>query len=109
MGMLGYENFNGFQKPINKAIATCTALNIPVQENFERVTRLIDGKANPDFKLTRFACYLVSINGDVRKPEVAFAQAYFVTMAEAFRQYVQNAENIERVQNREKYRTKSGH
>jgi DNA-damage-inducible protein D len=102
MGMLGYENFTAFQKPVNKAIATCTALNIPVQENFEQVSRLIDGKPAPDFKLTRFACYLVSINGDVRKPEVASAQAYFVTMAEAFRQYVQNAENIERVQNREK-------
>ena len=101
MRMLGYESLAAFQKPINKAIATCTALNIPVVENFEQVQRIVNGETAPDFKLTRFACYLVSINGDVRKPEVASAQAYFVTMAEAFRHYIQDAENVERGQTRE--------
>jgi DNA-damage-inducible protein D len=37
------------------------------------------------------------MNGDVRNPRVAQAQAYFITMAEAFRQYVHEAENVERV------------
>jgi DNA-damage-inducible protein D len=101
MQMLGYESFSAFQKPINKAIATCTALNIPVLENFQQVHRFVNGESVPDFKLTRFACYLTSINGDVRKPEVAAAQAYFVTMAEAFRHYIQDTENVQRVQTRE--------
>jgi len=101
MKMLGYESLTAFQKPINKAIATCTALNIPVLENFQQVQRVVNGEMVSDFKLTRFACYLVSINGDVRKPEVAAAQAYFVTMAEAFRHYIQDTENVERVQTRE--------
>jgi DNA-damage-inducible protein D len=101
MKMLGYESLVAFQKPINKAIATCTALNIPVLENFQQVQRLVNGQTIGDFRLSRFACYLVAINGDVRKPEVAEAQAYFVTMAEAFRHYLQDAENIERVQERE--------
>ncbi len=77
MKMLGYGSLTAFQKPINKAIATCTALNIPVVEHFSQVKRVVDGIPVADFKLTRFACYLVSINGDVRKPEVAAAQAYF--------------------------------
>jgi DNA-damage-inducible protein D len=101
MGMLGYESFTAFQKPINKATATCVALNIPVTEHFRQVDRVINGQTLPDFKLTRYACYLISINGDVRKPEVAAAQAYFVTMAEAFRHYILDAENVERVQTRE--------
>lgn len=101
MRMLGYESFQALQKPINKAIATCTALNINVAENFAQVQREVDGQVVQDIKLTRFACYLVAINGDVRKPEVASAQAYFVTMAEAFRQYLQGAEQVERVQIRE--------
>jgi DNA-damage-inducible protein D len=101
MQMLGYESLTAFQKPINKAIATCTALNIQVLENFQQVQRVINGETVSDFRLTRFACYLISINGDVRKPEVAAAQAYFVTMAEAFRHYIQDSENVERVQTRE--------
>jgi DNA-damage-inducible protein D len=101
MQMMGYETFAAFQKPINKATATLIALNIPIQEHFRQVDRIIDDETVPDFKLTRYACYLVAINGDVRKPEVAAAQAYFVTMAEAFRHYILDAENIERVQIRE--------
>lgn len=101
MRMLGYESYQAFQKPINKAIATCTALNIPVVENFEQVRRVVDGEAIQDIKLTRFACYLVAVNGDVKKPQVAAAQAYFVTMAEAFRQFIQGADEVERVQIRE--------
>jgi DNA-damage-inducible protein D len=101
MQMLGYETFTAFQKPINKATATCIALSIPIQEHFRQVDRVINGETVPDFKLTRYACYLVAINGDVRKPEVAAAQAYFVTMAEAFRHYILDAENVERVQIRE--------
>jgi hypothetical protein len=69
MAMLGYESLAAFQEPINKAIATCTALNIPVLENFQH--RIVNGESVSDFRLTRFACYLISINGDVRKPEVA--------------------------------------
>ena len=101
MKMLGYESFPSFQKAINKATATCLALNISVTDNFAQVQRTVDFEVVNDFKLTRFACYLTAINGDVRKPEVAAAQAYFVTMAEAFREYVQNADEVERVQIRE--------
>ena len=101
MRMLGYESFEAFRKPINRAIATCTSLDFQIAENFSQVQRELGAETVPDFKLTRFACYLVAVNGDVRKPEVAAAQAYFVTMAEAFRHYVQGADNVERVQIRD--------
>ncbi len=65
MLMLGYENFESFERSsINKAIGACTTLGIPVLENFQQVNRNIDGRPCRDYKLTRFACYLTAMNGD---------------------------------------------
>jgi DNA-damage-inducible protein D len=97
MDMLGYESFQAFEQAINRAIGTCTTLGISVLDNFQQCTR--DGVS--DYKLSRFACYLVAMNGDVRKPSVAAAQAYFATLAEAARQYMQAVHGVERVQIRD--------
>jgi DNA-damage-inducible protein D len=94
---LGYEDYNSFQKAINRAIGACSTLGIPNEENFVSVTRDINGKPVKDHKLSRFACYLTAMNGDVNKPRVAQAQTYFAVMAESFRQYLADAEAIERV------------
>jgi len=97
MGMLGYQSFSSFQKAVHKAVAACTTLGIDVMENFQQVERVIDGKTERDYKLSRFACYLTSMNGDTKKPEVARAQAYFAVIAESFKRYIEAAEEVERV------------
>jgi len=98
MQMLGYESFDAFEKTcINKAIGACTTLHISVVENFQQVQRELECGSVRDYKLSRFACYLAAMNGDARKPAVAAAQAYFASMAEAVRQYIAQAENVERV------------
>ena len=100
MAMLGYESMQSSEQPINRAIGTCTTLGIPVLENFEQVSRELDGERISDFKLSRFACYLIAMNGDVRKPQVALAQAYFAKVAEAMRQY-HCGEEVQRLQIRD--------
>jgi DNA-damage-inducible protein D len=97
MKWLGYESNAAFQKAFNRALQACTALNIPIVENFSQVEREINGKKILDWKLSRYACYLTAMNGDPRKPQVARAQAYFVTVAQALESYIQDADNIERV------------
>lgn len=104
-GTLGYDSFNTFDQVINKAIGVCLSLKIPVIDNFAQTTCMQGAREVSDYKLSRFACYLVAMNGDVRKPEVASAQAYFAALADAFQQYVAEAENVERV----KIRADIGH
>jgi DNA-damage-inducible protein D len=97
MEMLGYTDYAVFRRgAINKAITVCLTLDIDVAANFEQVERDIDGKKQPDFRLSKFACYLVAMNGDVKKKEVAKAQAYFITVTEAFKRYVE-AQQVERL------------
>ncbi len=91
---LGYSTITPVLKAINNAIAACATLGIPIHENFQEISSPDHPK---DWKLSRFACYLTVMNGDSRNKKVAQAQAYFVTMAEAFRQYVQEAASVERV------------
>jgi DNA-damage-inducible protein D len=97
MGMLGYTEFESFEKAIHKAIKACSSLGIPLIGVVTPVEREIDGITLRDYKLTRFGCYLVAINGDVKKPQVAAAQGYFIALAEAFRQHVQQSDNVERL------------
>lgn len=95
MEALGYDN--AFEvarsKPVQRAMTACNSLGIPIQENFIFL--------NDDVKLTRFACYLVAMNADPKKPQVAAAQAYFATLAVQFSQFAQENEVMDRVLTRE--------
>lgn len=97
MLMLGYEQYASFKKAINKAVSTCMTLEIDIMDNFQQVMREINGESTSDYKLSRFACYLIAMNADGKKPQVAKAQAFFAASAEAIRRYVDNAEDVERV------------
>lgn len=91
---LGYDDSSSLKKAINKAMTVCLTLNIPVHENFQQYESETEKN---DFKLSRFACYLIVMNGDVRNPMVAKAQAYFAGLADAFSQHIQQAGSVERV------------
>jgi DNA-damage-inducible protein D len=95
---LGYKEYTPTMTPINKAMTVCISLPaIITADHFREEVRYLDGKQIKDFKLSRFACYLVSMNADVKKAQVAKAQAYFAAFTASVQEYVKSQEDIERV------------
>lgn len=99
MKILGYEKWDRFSDVIAKAQASFTACgigqaqddllpgvgnqNILCNHFHEAEREVIRGNGGApqyvkDFHLSRYAAYLVAMNGDSRKPEIAAAQHYFV-------------------------------
>lgn len=101
MKMLDYKDMKSFQKAIEKAIKTCMTLNIPYYDNFIQEFRDVKGELQSDYKLTRFACYLTVMNADNKKEPVAAAQIYFAEQTRRFELYIQNSNEIERIQIRD--------
>lgn len=101
MDMIGYPTMAAFSKPMNRAMQACLATNIDTHDNFIKVTRIVDGETITDYKLTRFACYMIAMNGDSKKPLVAKSQAYFAHQAEKIHLLLEGANDLERIITRE--------
>ena len=97
MLMLGYSEMSSFKKVIDRATKAFISLNIEHLDNIIRVARDIDGRSQTDYKLTRFACYLIAMNGDPKKPEVAMIQAYFATQTRQFELYIEKQSDVDRL------------
>lgn len=101
MKTLGYETWASFQKVINKAIASCAALNVQIQEVFIPDTFLDDGKEVRSFRLTRFGCFLVTMHADSKKPQVAQAKTVLAAIADALVEQNIQQGALERIEVRE--------
>ena len=96
---LGYKDYNVFKaSAMNRAQQTLLALDILLDEHFKQEKTVNeDGTEVVDVRLSRFACYLVAMNGDPKKRQVARAQAYFARFNEECQRFLDDAEQIERV------------
>lgn len=77
MTLLEYSNWESFYKVIKKAKISCENSGYVVEDNFSEFIKpdtII--KEVTDYKLTRFACYLIIINADPRKKSVALGKTY---------------------------------
>lgn len=104
MKALGYENWGSFKNVINKAIASCAHLGVDIGESFVADQVIIDGKLLSTYKLSRFACFLITMQADSKKPEVAKAKIALAAIADAL--IVQHIEDnsLARIETREDLR-----
>ena len=82
MPVLQYTKWQNFEKIIDKAKTTCKNSNFDILDHFTDASKMVligSGayRKQIDYKLTRYACYLIAQNGDSRKKVIALAQTYF--------------------------------
>ena len=80
--VLDYSQWRRFENVINKAILACKNSNINIDDHFADVGKMVDIGSNTkretkDYRLSRYACYLITQNGDSRKETIALGQTYF--------------------------------
>jgi hypothetical protein len=82
MPLLGYEQWKNFAEAIERARIAARNSGYEPDLHFCRSRQKgTGGRPRDDFRLTRFACYMIAINGDPNKAEIADAQSYFVIKA----------------------------
>jgi len=80
--ILQYAKWENFHKVIKTAQIACKISQQSVEDCFPEVRKsIISGKGKRseivDYKLNRYACYLIVMNGDPRKEVIALGQTYF--------------------------------
>lgn len=103
MLLIDYSNWQNFEKVIKKAIVACEKSNQTVKYHFIEISKMIFvGKGTKreakrlikDYRLSRYACYLITQNGNSSKKTIASAQTYFAVQTRK-QEIFESLDNIE--------------
>lgn len=80
--VLNYSQWRRFDEVMEKARISCQLSNLNVEDHFAGAGKMVEigsktSRNISDYKLSRYACYLIAQNGDSRKKTIALAQTYF--------------------------------
>jgi DNA-damage-inducible protein D len=122
---LGYVRWENFREAIKRAWQSCETAGIDPARNFlvgdgsiawapDEVFRGLTknpqgGRPSEDVILTRRAAFLVVMNGDPAKPEIAFGQQYFAVSTRTLEVIQKRLAEVARLQEREKLTETESH
>lgn len=80
--VLGYKRWDKFCNVINNAMVVCKNSKKAIDDNFSQVGKIVKTgvatKVIKNYKLSRYACYLIVQEADSRKEVVALGKTYFL-------------------------------
>ena len=105
MPILEYKKWERFDNAIEKAKESCKSSGNKVSDHFVNAGKMINlaktaTREVEDYHLSRYACYLIAMNGDPRKEAIALAQTYFAVKTrqqELVENYTELTENQKRL------------
>lgn len=82
--VLEYKDFRNFELTIFKAMDACKNSGNEIFNHFGEITEMVSigsgaKRGFPSYELSRYACYLIVMNGDASKEIIALGQSYFAT------------------------------
>ena len=106
--ILEYVQWRRFEDTINRAKKACLNNNCNVVDHFVEVGKMVktgdSTRKIKDYKLSRYACYLIVQNGDPKKEVIALGQTYFAIQTRkqeiSESEYLELTEDEKRLYNR---------
>lgn len=107
--VLGYSDWRNFRAVIDRARMACDSSGVCSDDHFVEFAEMVPIGSGAkvereNWYLSRYACYLIAMNGDPGKPEIATAQTYFAVQARRQEQFDQLTEEEKRLELRERVR-----
>ena len=105
--ILGYARWENFKAVVEKAKMACESTGIDPADHFLDVTKEVPSGSGAeigreDCFLSRYACYLIAMNGHPGKPEIGAAQTYFAIQTRKQEKFAELTEAQKRIELRDR-------
>lgn len=103
--VLEYKDFRNFELTVFKAMESCKNSGFEISDHFGEVTEMVPigsgaKRGFQSYMLSRYACYLIVMNGDSSKEIIALGQTYFAVKTrqqELIENYDSLSEDLKRI------------